>query len=50
VLTIAKNNALYDTLGFSLLLIRIDENKFWAEKIANVAATHAAGAMVLESE
>ena len=50
VLTIAKNNALYGTLGFSLLRIRIDENKYWAEEIANAAAAHAAGAMVLGSE
>ncbi|MBB3188128.1 glycoside hydrolase family 30 beta sandwich domain-containing protein [Microbacter margulisiae] len=50
VLTIAKNNALYDTLGFSLLRIRIDENKYWADEIANAAAAHAVGVKVLGSE
>ena len=49
-LTIAKNNALYGTLGFSLLRIRIDENKNWADEIANAAAAHAFGVMVLGSE
>jgi O-Glycosyl hydrolase len=46
-----KNNALYNTLGFSLLRIRIDQNKaYWSDEIANSAAAHAAGAKVLGSE
>lgn len=43
----AKNNSLYNTLGMSLLRIRIDPNKLWAQETANAAAAHAAGAKVL---
>ena len=39
-LSAAKNNALYNTLGFSLLRIRIDPNQFWADETANAAAAH----------
>src|SRR6188474_2980729 len=46
-LSTAKNNALYNTLGFSLLRIRIDPNQFWADETANAAAAHARGAKVL---
>ncbi|RKD13316.1 hypothetical protein BCY91_10945 [Pelobium manganitolerans] len=50
-LSAAKNNSLYNTLGFSLLRIRVDQNKNnWGEEIANSAAAHAAGAKVLGSE
>lgn len=50
-LSSAKNNSLYNTLGFSLLRIRVDQNKNnWGEEIANSAAAHAAGAKVLGSE
>jgi glucuronoarabinoxylan endo-1,4-beta-xylanase len=43
----AKNNALYNTLGMSLLRVRLDENKNWGDEIANAANAHAAGAKVL---
>jgi len=43
----AKNNALYDTLGMSLLRIRIDENSNWGDETNNAAAAHRAGAKVL---
>lgn len=46
-LSTAKNNALYNTLGFSLLRIRIDPNQFWADETANAAAAHSYGAKVL---
>lgn len=46
-LSTAKNNALYTTLGFSLLRIRIDPNQFWTDETANAAAAHARGAKVL---
>ncbi len=48
-LTTAKNNALYGTLGMSLLRVRIDENStnYWSDEINNSAAAHAAGARVL---
>jgi len=46
-LSSAKNNALYGTLGFSLLRIRIDQNNSWTEETANATAAHAAGAKVL---
>ena len=50
-LSSAKNNALYSTLGMSLLRIRIDQDKNnWGEEIANSSAAHAAGAKVLGSE
>jgi glucuronoarabinoxylan endo-1,4-beta-xylanase len=50
-LSSAKNNALYKTLGFSLLRIRIDQNKaYWGDEISNSAAAHTAGAKVLGSE
>ncbi len=42
-----KNNALYDTLGMSLLRIRIDPNKYWGDETANASAAHAYGAKVL---
>jgi glucuronoarabinoxylan endo-1,4-beta-xylanase len=46
-LSTAKNNALYNTLGFSLLRIRIDPNQFWTDETVNAAAAHARGAKVL---
>jgi glucuronoarabinoxylan endo-1,4-beta-xylanase len=46
-LTTAKNNALYNTLGFSLMRVRFDENNAWTEAIANSSAAHARGAKVL---
>jgi glucuronoarabinoxylan endo-1,4-beta-xylanase len=46
-LSSAKNNALYGTLGMSILRIRIDENNNWNPEIANAQAAHAAGAKVL---
>jgi glucuronoarabinoxylan endo-1,4-beta-xylanase len=46
-LSAAKNNALYGTLGMSLLRIRIDENTNWSAEIANAAAAHSYGAKVL---
>ncbi|HTN22045.1 MAG TPA: hypothetical protein VL125_16315 [Pelobium sp.] len=50
-LSTAKNNSLYNTLGFSLLRIRIDQNKNnWGEETSNSEAAHAAGAKVLGSE
>lgn len=45
-LSAAKNNALYGTLGMSLLRIRIDQNNYWSEETANSAAAHAYGARV----
>src|ERR1044071_7373241 len=45
-LSSAKNNALYNTLGMSLLRVRIDQNNFWTEEINNANAAHAAGARV----
>jgi glucuronoarabinoxylan endo-1,4-beta-xylanase len=44
-----KNNALYNTLGFSLLRIRIDPNRGWNDERVNAVAAHAAGAKVLGS-
>ncbi|EHQ25329.1 glycoside hydrolase [Mucilaginibacter paludis] len=50
-LSTAKNNALYGTLGMSLLRVRIDQNSAnWADETANSAAAHAAGVKVLGSE
>ena len=48
-LSSAKNNALYGTLGMSLLRIRIDQggSSYWGPEIANASAAHAAGAKVL---
>src|SRR5512135_1811390 len=46
-LSTAKNNALYNTLGFSLLRIRIDPNGNWTDETVNAAAAHARGAKVL---
>jgi glucuronoarabinoxylan endo-1,4-beta-xylanase len=46
-LTSAKNNALYGTLGFSLLRVRIDQNNRWGDETSNASAAHAAGAKVL---
>ena len=48
-LSSAKNNALYNTLGMSLLRIRIDPNRYWNEETANAAAAHAYGVQVLGS-
>lgn len=45
-LSSAKNNALYNTLGMSLLRIRIDQNNAWGDETNNAAAAHAAGAKV----
>ena len=45
-LSTAKNNALYGTLGMSLLRVRIDENNNWSDETANAAAAHAVGAKV----
>ncbi len=46
-LSSAKNNALYGTLGFSILRIRIDPNQSWTDETVNASAAHAAGAKVL---
>ena len=46
-LSTAKNNALYNTLGFSLLRIRIDPNQSWTDETVNASAAHARGAKVL---
>src|SRR5438552_8825601 len=46
-LSAAKNNALYNTLSFSLLRIRIDPNQDWTDETANASAAHARGAKVL---
>lgn len=46
-LSSAKNDALYNTLGMSLLRIRIDPNNSWSEETANAAAAHARGAKVM---
>lgn len=46
-LSAAKNNALYNTLGFSLLRIRIDPNQAWSDERINAQNAHAAGAKVL---
>jgi glucuronoarabinoxylan endo-1,4-beta-xylanase len=48
-LTTAKNNALYGTLGMSLLRVQIDPGGNWAAEATNAAAAHAAGAKVLGS-
>ena len=45
----AKNDALYNTLGMSLLRIRIDPNSSWSEETANAAAAHSRGAKVMGS-
>src|ERR1051325_8380159 len=47
-LSTAKNNALYNTLGFSLLRIRIDPNQNWNDETVNASAAHARGAKVLD--
>jgi len=46
-LSSAKNNALYNTLGMSLLRIRIDPNQYWADETANASVAHAHGVKVL---
>jgi len=46
-LTTAKNDALYNTLGFSLLRVRFDQNNAWTDETNNAAAAHARGAKVL---
>ena len=49
-LTTAKNNALYGTLGLSLLRVQIDPSgpgRGWDAEIANAAAAHAAGVKVI---
>ena len=48
-LSSAKNAALYDTLGFSILRVRIDQNRSWAEETANSSAAHSRGLKVLGS-
>jgi glucuronoarabinoxylan endo-1,4-beta-xylanase len=48
-LSTAKNDALYNTLGMSLLRIRIDPNRSWSQETANSSAAHARGAKVLGS-
>jgi len=48
-LSAVKNSALYETLGMSLLRIRIDENGNWSDETANAAAAHSAGVKVLGS-
>jgi glucuronoarabinoxylan endo-1,4-beta-xylanase len=48
-LSSAKNNALYGTLGMSLLRVQIDPSGYWDAETANAAAAHAAGAKVLGS-
>jgi glucuronoarabinoxylan endo-1,4-beta-xylanase len=48
-LSSAKNNALYNTLGMSLLRIRIDPNRSWSQEAANSSAAHGAGAKVIGS-
>jgi glucuronoarabinoxylan endo-1,4-beta-xylanase len=48
-LTSAKNNALYNTLGMSILRVRIDETGAWSQETANASAAHAAGVKVLGS-
>lgn len=46
-LSSAKNASLYDTLGFSLLRIRIDQNNAWSDETANSSAAHSRGLKVL---
>src|ERR1043166_5191999 len=46
-LSSAKNNALYNTLGFSILRIRIDPNRNWTDETVNAQNAHAAGAKVM---
>lgn len=46
-LTTAKNDALYNTLGFSLLRVRYDQNNNFTDEANNSAAAHARGAKVL---
>lgn len=46
-LSSAKNNALYNTLGMSLLRVRIDQSNNWSEETANAAAAHSHGVKVL---
>ncbi len=48
-LTSAKNAALYDTLGFSLLRVRIDQNKSWTDEKSNSSAAHSRSLKVLGS-
>ena len=48
-LSTAKNDALYNTLGMSLLRVRIDPFNAWSSEIANASAAHARGAKVLGS-
>jgi len=46
-LSSAKNNALYNTLGFSILRIRIDPNEAWTDETVNASNAHSHGAKVL---
>jgi glucuronoarabinoxylan endo-1,4-beta-xylanase len=46
-LTTVKNDALYNTLGFSLLRVRFDQNNAWTDERNNASAAHARGAKVL---
>jgi glucuronoarabinoxylan endo-1,4-beta-xylanase len=48
-LSTGKNDALYNTLGMSLLRIRIDPNRSWSQETANSSAAHARGAKVVGS-
>lgn len=46
-LSAAKNNALYNTIGFSILRVRIDPWNQWTQESANVSAAHSYGAKAL---
>ena len=46
-LSTAKNDALYNTLGFSILRVRFDQNNNWTDERNNASAAHARGAKVL---
>ncbi len=46
-LSTAKNDALYNTLGMSLLRVRFDQNNWWDDERNNASAAHARGAKVL---
>jgi glucuronoarabinoxylan endo-1,4-beta-xylanase len=46
-LSTAKNDAIYNTLGMSLLRVRIDMNRSWSQEAANSSAAHARGAKVM---
>ena len=46
-LSSAKNSALYNTLGMSLLRVKINNDNTWSDETANASAAHSAGAKVL---